>query len=275
MSTIFDTHAHLNFNAFDKDRDEIIKKCLESDVRVINVGTNYETSKKAVEIADTHPDGIWAAVGFHPINLDTGIIKNKVDDSEGGHFEKEFNYEKYKALALNKRTVAIGEIGLDYYYRPKTNKKVDEFKGAQKSIFLKQLDLAGELNLPLIIHCRMAHEDLLEILASCKSFKLRGVIHCFTGSPEQAKRYLDMGFHIGLNGIIFKLDLEEAIKNIPPERILLETDCPYLTPPGFSEDRNNPLGVKYVLEKVAKIKNINAETLSEITTRNARELFKI
>ena len=281
---LVDTHTHLNFAAFDKDREEVIKKCLENNVWIINVGTNFETSKKAVEIAQKYEKGVYASIGLHPINLDTGLVKIRVDESEGSHFEKEFDYEKYKELARSAssgRVVAIGEIGLDYYWKPKTKRKLELFKEKQRAGLCQQLDLAKELNLPVIFHCRMAHQDLIEVLKSKfqnPNFKIRGVTHGFVGTIEQLKEYLKMGFYIGFNGIIFKkiegINFEENIKNTPLERILIETDCPYLAPPNF-EERNNPLGVKFVVQRIAEIKNINFEKVAEITTKNAKELFKL
>jgi len=233
---LIDTHAHLNFNAFKDDLDKVIGRCLAENIWMINVGTKYETSKRAVEIAEQYEEGVYAAVGLHPIHLGTGLVKIRTD-SEEGSFEtggEDFHISEYKSLAQSPKVVAIGEIGLDYYYKPKTKKKLELFKEKQKELLLKQLDLAKELNLPVIFHCRMAHEDLLKILnykLKTKNYKLNGVVHCFTGSWEQAKQYLDMGFYLGFNGIIYKLDLKEVIEKTPIEKILIETDCPYLTPP--------------------------------------------
>jgi len=258
---LIDTHAHLNFSDYDKDRDEVIKKCLDNNVWMINVGTDYESSKKTIDISEKYSQGIFASVGMHPENIGKEV----------------FNLGKYKELAHSTRSsaeahskpsgqakskvVAIGEIGLDYWDCPKTKKKQAEFKEKQKKLFLEQLNLARELNLPVIFHCRKAHNDLLEILdykLKTKNYKLFGVIHCFTGNWEQAKKYLDMGFYLGFNGIIFKLNLDEIIKKTPLNRILIETDCPYLTPPPM-EGRNEPLYVKYIAEKIAEIKNIRAK----------------
>jgi len=275
--TLIDTHAHLNFNAYKDDLDEVIKRSLDNNIWMINVGSQYETSKKAVKIAEQYEKGVYAAVGLHPIHLSDGIFKTKIDQ-EGIEFqtrEEDFDYQKYKELAQSKKVAAIGEIGFDYWYKPKTKKKLEEFKQKQKEVFLQQLELARELSLPVIFHCRTAHDDLLETLNfQVSSFKLRGAIHCFTGNWQQAERYLEMGLYLGFNGIIFKLDLDEIIKKTPLEKILIETDCPYLTPPPM-EGRNEPLYVKYVTEKIAGIKGLSFERLADVTTRNARELFKI
>ena len=283
---LIDTHAHLNFNAYKDDADEVIRRSLTNNTWMINVGSNYETSKRAVEMAERYGrslpagrQGVFAAVGLHPIHLAEGIFKTKIDkeEIEFATKEEEFNYEKYKELAKSPKVVAIGEIGLDYYYRPKTKIKLGAFKEKQKEVFLKQLNLAEELNLPTILHCRSAHDEMIEILNTkykMQDTRLRGVIHCFTGTQEQAEKYLGMGFFLGLNGIIFKLDLDEIIKKTPLDKILIETDCPYLTPAPM-EGRNEPLYVKYVAERIATIKNLSLEEIAEITTRNAKELFKI
>jgi len=277
---LIDTHAHLNFSSYKEDLDEVIKKTLAENVWVINVGTKYETSRRAVEIAEQYSQGVYAAIGLHPVHATPGLIKTKTDPEEGNFTTngEDFDIEKYRELAKLKKVVAIGEIGLDYYYRPKTKTKIESFKNKQKEVFIKQLESAKELNLPVILHCRMAHEELVEILnykLSTTNYKLKGVIHCFTGTWEQAKKYIDMGFYIGFNGIIFKLDLDEIIKKTPLEKILVETDCPYLTPPEAGVGRNEPIFVKYIIKKIAEIKDISYEKVVEITTRNAKDLFKI
>ena len=271
---LIDTHAHLNFNAFKEDIDTVIKRTLTNDIWVINVGSQYTTSKRAVEIAQKYEKGVYATVGLHPIHLSGGIFKTKIDkeEIEFETREEEFNYQKYKDLAKNKKVVAIGEIGFDYYYRPKTKTKLAEFKQKQKENFLKQIDLAKELSLPVIFHCRMGHNDLIEVISQFSD--LKGVIHCFTGTWEQAQKYLETGFFLGFNGIIFKLNLDEIIEKSPLDKILIETDCPYLTPPPM-EGRNEPLYVKYVVEKIAKIKNLRYEEIAKITTENAKKLFKL
>ncbi|MFH1509872.1 MAG: TatD family hydrolase [Candidatus Nealsonbacteria bacterium] len=271
---IIDTHAHLNFNAYKDDVDEVIKNCLENDVWMINVGSQYNTSKRAIELAEKYPKGVYATIGLHPIHLETGLVKIK-DDPEEIQFkatEEDFDADKYRELAKSKKVIAIGEAGLDYYWKPKTTGRKKEFKEKQKNILFKQLDLAKELDLPVILHCRMAHEEMID---SLKEYgKVKGVIHCFTGNLDQAKEYIKIGLHLGLNGIIFKLNIDEVIKDIPLDNILVETDCPYLTPPQ-KDGRNEPLYAKYVLEKIAEIKNIKLEEVINKTTENAKQLFRI
>ena len=246
---LIDTHAHINFNDFRNDFDKVIKRSLAEDIWMINVGSNYETSKRAKEMAEKY-NGVFAAIGLHPIHAK----------------DENFNASKYRSLCQSDKVVAIGEIGLDYF------KDYGLFKEKQKQVFLQQLDFVKELDLPVIIHCRMAHDDLLEIL---KDHQLPGVIHCFTGNWEQAKRYLDTGFYLGINGIMYKFDLKEVIKKTPLEKILIETDCPYLTPPQTGVKRNEPIFIKYIVQDIAKIKGIDFQKVAETTSQNAKNLFRI
>jgi len=281
----FDSHAHLNFKAFNNDYPKIIKKCLEENLWLINVGSKYNTSEKAVDIAEKCEKGVWAAVGLHPIHIEDEV----------------FNYQKYLELAKNPKVAAIGETGLDY--RRITNDEL-RIKNLQKEVFKKQIELAMELNKPLIIHCRDAHDDVVKILDSCFKIhvpRLRGVIHCFTGNSQQAEQYLELGFLLGFTGIItYSSDYDAIIKDIPLEKILIETDCPYLTPLKMQTDaddtqtnadnlprqsassprksafiRNEPLYVKYVAQKIAEIRGLSLEKTAEQTFRNALRLFKI
>ena len=247
---LIDTHAHLNFEAFNHDFDQVIKRSLNEDVWMINVGSKYDTSKKAKEIAGQYNNGVFAAIGLHPIHA----------------IDEVFDKEKYKELAKSDKVVAIGEIGLDYF------KDYGKFKDKQKQVFLEQLDLAKESSLPIILHCRMAHQDLLEII---KDYQLSGVVHCFTGDWEQAKKYLDLGFYIGINGIIYKRDLKEVIEKTPLKKILIETDCPYLVPPQLGVKRNEPIFVRHIAKEIAKIKAISFEEVSQATFENAVDLFNI
>ncbi len=315
---IVDTHSHLNFNAFKNDSEEVIKRTLDDNIWFINVGTKYETSKKAVEIAEKYGEGVYSAIGLHPIYAGAEFMKAKTDPDEGeflihphtnlkddfniilakseatspvvnnttnligkigvGVKEQDFDKKKYKELAKSKKVVAIGEIGLDYYYKPKTTAKLALFKEKQKKIFLEQLDLAKELNLPVILHCRMAHDDVIEILNSkfyILNYHPGGVIHCFTGTLEQAQKYIAMGFYIGINGIIFKFNIDEVIKNISLDKIVVETDCPYLTPVPEGTKRNEPIFIKHTIQKIADLKSISFDEVCQRTTQNAKKLFKI
>ena len=244
---IIDTHAHLQFDAFKDDLFEVVKRTLAENIWAINVGTSYETSRAGVELAERQ-EGFYAAIGLHPTDVD-----------------EKFNVQDYRQLAQSKKVVAIGEIGLDYFREPFDKEK-------QKDIFLQQVTLAKELQLPVIIHCRKAHDEMIEIL---KDQNLRGVIHCFTGTFDQAEKYVGLGFYLGLNGIMFKFDLKKVIKTIPLGHFVLETDCPYLTPPAAPQKRNEPIYMKYTIQKIAELKSITPEEVSQKTTENARMLFNI
>jgi len=294
---LIDTHAHLNFDAYKVDADDVIRRSLAQDIWIINVGSQYATSKRAIEIAEKYEVGVYATIGLHPIHLETNLVKIKIDQEEVkfNSREEKFDYEKYKNLAFgknldfrsaqikelaqSKKVVAIGEIGLDYYYKPKTKRKLEIFKEKQKNTLLEQLALAKELNLPVIFHCRMAHKDLIEFLKENQKIRPeKAVAHGFVGKLDELKEYLNFGYFVGFNGIIFKkiegIDFEENIKNTPLDKILIETDCPYLTPPQI-EGRNEPLNVKYIAKRLAEIKNVSYEEITQITIKNAKKLFNI
>ncbi|MDD2730792.1 MAG: TatD family hydrolase [Candidatus Portnoybacteria bacterium] len=268
---LIDTHAHVNFAAYKDDGDEVVKRSLAENIWLINVGSQLDTSRRAVEYAQKYPAGVFAAVGLHPIHLREGELQAHVDELEevriASRAEK-FDHNAYKNLAQNGKVVAIGEIGLDYYRNAAA-------KYLQKEIFVKQLELALELNKPIIFHCREAHRDLLEILKKYAG-KISGVVHSFSGRWSQAQEYLEMGFYLGFNGIItFARDYDRVVRETPLERLVLETDCPYLTPEPFRGKRNEPAYVKYVAQKVAELRGISFEEVAERTTKNAKELFGI
>jgi len=274
---IIDTHAHLNFNAYKDDSKEIVDKTLKNNIWMINVGSQYSTSKRAVEMAEKYPEGVYAAIGLHPIHLAEGIFKTKIDQEEIEFKTKDeiFDYDQYKELAKSKKVVAIGEIGMDYWYKPKTNIKLEEFKNKQKEVFLKQLELAKDLNLPVILHCRVAHNDMLQVLKEFNWPELKGTMHCFTGTWQEAQEYLKLGFYLGINGIVFKMDLEEVIEKAPLDKILLETDCPYLVPSQAGSQRNEPIYLEYIIKKIAEVKKLSVKEIEDATTANAKKLFGI
>lgn len=285
----FDTHAHLNFAAYKDDADEVIKRTLAQGVSVINVGSQYSTSQRAVEMAEKYPDNIFAAVGLHPIHL----VKRTVDpdDSEltDNDFEttgESFNYEKYKKLAQHPKVVAVGEMGLDYHHF-EMDDNVEDLKKKQKETFLQGIKLANELKKPIIIHCwgvksrkefdharTDAYDDLYEILKN-NPVEKRGVIHSFVGGYKTARKFTEPGYKIGLNGIItYSPDYSRLIKELNFEDILVETDCPYLAPVPHKGEKNEPLYVQYVAEKIAEVKEKSLKEISEITTQNAKSVFK-
>jgi len=278
LPQLFDTHAHLNLKEFADDWREVADNSLERGVFVINVGVNYLSSKRAVDIAHEYGPGLWAAVGLHPENI---LADGKTDNSDRcvpeNVKEADFDAEIYRELAQSSdRVVAVGEIGLDYLRLPKNEAAAAVIKEKQGSVFRKQLALARGLDLPVIIHSRMAHRDLIEILQNEAKTNgpVRGVVHCFTGTAADAREYYGLGLYFGLNGIIFKFDVNEAIAKMPLDRILLETDCPYLSPlPEIK--RNEPRYVLTVAERVAQIRGENIETVIEAATENSKKLFGI
>ncbi|RJR31613.1 TatD family deoxyribonuclease [Candidatus Parcubacteria bacterium] len=274
---LIDTHAHLNFNAFKQDSEKIIDGCLKENTWMINVGSQFSTSKRAVHIAENYKQGVYASVGLHPIHL--SVLE--IDEAETGKLitaAEKFDYQKYKELAGSSKVVAIGEIGLDYFH---INPDDEENKNRQKQTFKKQLALAEELKLPVILHCRNAYDEMLKILQSTANRQStdNGVIHCFGGTLKQAQEFIRLGFCIGFTGIITfgkkAEDLVKVVSLIPMEKILVETDCPYLAPEPFRGQRNMPLYVKYVAEKVAKIKGIEYNKVVEKTSENAINLFNL
>jgi len=273
---LIDTHAHVNFSVYKDDGDKVVRRALAEDIWLINVGAEKDTSRRAVEYAQKYQEGVFAAVGLHPGHLAAQEYEEKIDGDETVKIKteaQEFDYDYYKNLAQDAKVVAIGEIGLDYHY--KNGAKVE----LQRETLLEQMGLADTLKKPMMLHCRDAHEDLLKILETWTfvgNKPLRGVVHSFSGRWSQAERYLKMGFYLGFNGLItFARDYDRVVREIPLAKLLLETDCPYLTPEPFRGKRNEPSYVKYVAQKVAQLRGISVEEVAEKTTKNARELFRL
>ncbi len=252
---MFDTHAHLCAQQFDTDREQTLRRSLDAGVCLfLEAGTSIQTSRSAIALAQSH-EGVVCAAGIHPHDA-----KEAPDDF----------LTELEALLSQPRCVAIGEIGLDYHY---------DFspRDVQKQVFDEQLALAAKNNLPVIVHDREAHQDIYNMLSAYKG-KLTGVMHCYSGSVEDAKKYLDMGFYLGFDGpITFKNAHRpiEVAQYVPLERILCETDSPYLTPVPFRGQRNEPMYVKYVVEMLARIKNIPFEQAANATLENGKRLFGI
>ncbi|MFC1686476.1 TatD family hydrolase [Patescibacteria group bacterium] len=273
---MFDTHAHLNFEEFDSDRDRVIERAKSAKITgIINPGSSLKHSRTACEMAQKYPL-VYPAVGLHPHEA-AGLNPKDLD----------LVIKKLAELAEKNEVVAIGETGLDYYRigenldkealsEEKIANEIERIRGIQKRLFKAQLDLAQEKNLPVIIHCRDAYENLLETL---KNYKLKGVVHCFSGNLKQAKEFLDLGLLISFTGVItFVKDDDELIKiikEISLEKILLETDAPYLTPEPNRGKRNEPAYVKFIAEKIADIKGISVDEVVKVTDQNTKDLFEI
>ncbi|MCQ9625551.1 TatD family hydrolase [Cetobacterium somerae] len=249
---LVDTHCHLDNEKFDEDRLEVIERIKENLEFCVNIGYDLASSKKSLELAKEY-DFIYAVIGVHPIDI--------AEYSE--EVEKEL-----ELLGKNPKVVAIGEIGLDYHW-------MTEPKEVQQERFKKQLELAEKLNKPVVIHTRDAMEDTVNILKEYPN--ITGVIHCYPGSLETAKQLVDR-FYLGIGGTLtFKNSKKavEVVKDIPLDRIVIETDCPYLTPEPFRGKRNEPIYVEYVAKKIAEIKEISVEDVTKITTENAKKLYRI
>jgi TatD DNase family protein len=297
---LIDTHAHVNFEGFKDEYKEVLARAKEAGVLVVNVGTQLDTSASAVKMAEEF--GLYAVVGLHPVHTYSQNL-----DEEETHFktrEEKFDYEAYRKLASNPLVVGIGECGLDYYRLPLSpdghhQGDLGAIKKLQKDVFVAQIRLAKELGKALVIHCRPsvgsqdAYEDVLTILdqelqipnnkvqmtkGNAPIDQLRFEIHSFTGSPEIVQEFLRRGAYVGMNGIITfdrTGNMEAVVKTVPLDRIVLETDCPFLTPVPFRGKKNEPAYVQYVAQKVAELKDVVQNEVAVQTTRNAKALFAI
>ncbi len=248
-----DSHAHIQLSQFNSDRDAVLKRAHEAALSAILViGFDVKTSRGAVELAEKH-ENIYATVGMHP------------------HDAKDFTpdtLQTLRALATHPKVLALGEMGLDYHRNLSP-------RPLQKAAFEKQLDMAEELDMPIIIHNRDAYMDILPILEARRG-KMRGVLHCFTGDVEVMHRSLDIQFHIGIGGIVTypnAKDVQAVAREVPAERLLIETDCPWLAPQFRRGKRNEPAYVRAVAEKIAELRGTSIETIGEVTTRNFQQLF--
>ena len=251
---LFDTHAHLNDEAFHADREELIASLPQKKITpVMNPGCNLEDSKKGIALAEKY-DFVYCAVGSHPDSAD------EVNESV---------IEEYRDLCRHPKVKAIGEIGLDYHYE-------DIPRQLQKKAFIMQMELAKETGLPVIVHERDAHEDGLAIVKSFPT--VQGVFHCFSGSAELARQLVDLGWYIGITGVLTFKNARRAIEAaaaIPLERIVLETDCPYMAPEPYRGRRNDPTYLYRMAEKLGEIGGISAEEAAAITAQNGKRLYGI
>jgi TatD DNase family protein len=251
-----DTHTHLNAAQFDEDRDEVIQRALDAGVtRIVNVGFNRETIPTSIELAERY-DFIYSTVGWHP--------QDAIDMRPG-------DLEWIEELCKHEKVVAIGEIGLDYYWDTSP-------KDVQHTVFREQIRLARKLGMPIVIHNRDAHHDILEILKEEKAAEVGGIMHCFSGSWETAKQCLDMNFYISFGGpVTFKnaKQPKEVLARVPLDKLLIETDAPYLTPHPYRGKRNETSYVRLVAETAAEILGISLEELANVTTQNAVRLLQL
>ena len=253
---IFDTHAHYDDEAFQEDRDELLNSLSTHGIEaVVNVGASIQTTKNTLELMKKYPF-VYGAVGVHP--SETEELNDNLMDW-------------LKHVSGEKKVVAIGEIGLDYYWK-------EPDPEIQKHWFVRQLQLAREVKLPVIIHSRDAAQDTLDIMKAEKAGEIGGVIHCFSYGTEMAREYLNMGFYLGIGGVVTFNNgrkLKEVVEYMPLDRIVLETDCPYLSPVPNRGKRNSSLNLPYVAGAIGQIKGISPEEVIKITNQNARNLYRL
>lgn len=294
-----DTHCHVHFQAYKEDMDATVKRALDAGVGMITVGTQSTTSKNGLALAEQY-DGVWCTIGLHPNHLHAQefLDENELPPQssiDGGTERRDgplgrladgpakiktraekFDPEYYRELAKHPKVVAIGEFGLDYYRLP-PNVDVDHLKADQAEAVRAQLQFATEVNKPVVIHCRDAHADQVALLKEeieRGGLARRGVIHCFTGTAEEAAAYRKIGFLVSLTGIVtFAKNLQETVRNIPLEQIMIETDAPYLTPAPYRGQRNEPAYVPHIAAKIAELRGVSVDEVARITTANAVRLF--
>lgn len=253
---LFDTHVHLNDEQFDNDLQEVIERAKEAGVDyMVVVGFNRPTIERAISLVDTF-DFLYASVGWHPVDA--------ID-------MKEEDLDWLESIAAHPKVVALGEMGLDYHWDKSPH-------DVQKEVFRKQIGLAKKLELPIIIHNRDATEDVVQMLREENAKEVGGIMHCFSGSAETAKECVELNFHISLGGPVTFKNAKKPKKvamEVPLDRLLIETDCPYLAPHPYRGKRNEPAYVKLVAEQIAELKGISYEEVAEKTTENAKKLFGI
>ena len=253
---MIDSHAHYDDEKFDSDREEVMQKCIDSGVtHIINAGANIESSQKSIDLSRKYPF-VYAAVGVHPEDASTC---------------NEYTLDKLTDFSKEPKVIAIGEIGLDYHYDSPSRE-------IQKEWFAKQIALAVKLKLPLIIHDREAHHDVLDIIRAEKGYETGGVFHCFSGSKEMARGVMNLGFKIGIGGALtFKKAHKpvEVVSFAPLDMLLVETDCPYMAPEPYRGQRNWSGLIEIVLYKIAEIKGIDYRAAEEATSNNAVKLFRL
>lgn len=297
---LFDAHTHTHFAAYAKDSATVIERALGQNIWLVNVGTQKDTSAEAVRVANLYKEGVYATVGLHPIHTERSYhdsqelgvppISNsraaprtelrsgagELENNKSSGFTsrgEEFDYKYYKKLAENEKVIAIGECGLDYFRISNMESRI-----LQKDVFVKHIELASEIGKPLMIHCRSAFADLIAILNS--KFKILnsppGIVHFFSGTIDDTKKLLELGFSFSFGGVItFARDYNEQIKFIPLDRILLETDAPYVTPVPYRGKRNEPAYIEEVAKKLAELKGLSFDEIAKKTTKNALKTFKL
>jgi len=270
MHKYFDAHTHVNFVAYNDDREAVITRAKETGVAMNVVGTQKDTSASAVALAEKY-DNVYATIGLHPVHTSKSYHDVKELGEGGKEFTSRsevFDMATYKSLGASPRVIAIGECGLDYYRVEESTKDI------QSKAFIEQIELANSLKKPLMLHIRNAYDDALEILKA--HAKVKGDVHFFAGDWATAKRYLDFGFTLSFTGVLtFTQDYDEVVKNAPLDMLLSETDAPYVTPTPNRGKRNEPSYVVEVVRAMARIRGEDFEKVSEQLSQNARRVFGI
>lgn len=277
---LIDSHAHVNFHPFKEDWQAVIQRAQDAGVALINVSSQLTTSKRSIEVAKQYPEGVWAAVGLHPIHLAEDHVEENTIDGEKISFttrQERFDHATYLPLARDPKVIAIGECGLDYYRLPEDQEKSATLVQLQKETLKEQIGLALQVDKPNIFHCREAYDDFLQIVSKYRG-QVKGVVHCYTGDADTVEKIVAAGLYVGFTGIITfpKTEyLAETVRRVPMNRILVETDCPYLAPVPFRGKRNEPAYVEFVAKKVAEIKGLSEEEVFAQTLKNTQTVFHI
>ncbi len=281
---LIDSHCHVHFNAYREDMEEVIKRTLDHGVFMITVGTQKDTSKHGLEVADRY-EGVWATVGLHPNHTveqefwdnDELPPEQQVTPKIKTRAEK-FDMDYYSELAKHPKCVGIGEFGLDFYRIPEGVNRDEVILGQEETV-RAQFDLASEMDKPVVIHCRDAYPRQAQMIREAIEGGMlarRGVIHCFTGTLQEAQAFLDLGFYISFSGILtFAKNLQEVARALPLEKLLVETDSPYLTPAPDRGKRNEPWRVEYVAQKLAELKGVTVEEVARQTVENTKTIFRL
>lgn len=289
---MIDTHCHIQFQGYKDDRDEVILRCTKKHLIMNTIGTQKDTSRLAVEVAEKY-DSVYATIGLHPVHL----FATHIDEEESKFLshEEEFDEEYYNELAKSKKVIGVGECGLDFFHLP-TGIDFKIIFAKQKEVFIQQFKFAQKHDLTLVVHTRdpepdkdlpRAYDEMAKLLAELikDNGNVRGVIHCYSGDWAQAQKFLDLGFYLGFTGVITfparktnpqpTLDLLEVVKNCPWDRIVVETDAPYLAPQAYRGKKCEPWMVEEVVKEIAKIRGKSIEEIEKITDDNAKKLFNI
>lgn len=279
-----DIHSHVNFSVFDEDRADVMTRALDSNTWVINVGTQLDTSKKAVELAHKYSEGVFAIVGLHPIHTEASFHDREELGEEGREFVSRgevFDKDAYRELLKDPKVLGVGECGLDYYHLD------EDSLSKQKETFSEQIELANEFNKPLMIHVRNNYEDntrnaYKDVFTLLKEkAKVKGVVHFFEGDMQDMQNFISIGFKVSFTGAITypprknkrNCEYENIIREIPLDMILADTDSPYMAPVPFRGKRNEPVYIKEIVKKIAEIKGISEDEIASHIFKNARDLF--